>query len=158
MDNENSIKEELNNEQINNEYCAHNKNEDNENINKDNDNELLSSENTNDELKDLYNLFSNDIKNSSNIDSDEEFIMSPNQDCNNNDKICVKDLYSTSNIKNNEDSIDLIINDNEDSPNNDIFNIFEDYDKENKKILSNEPKNNFDSKIVKVVKRKQKWL
>jgi len=154
MDNENSIKEELNNEQINNEYCAHNKNEDNENINKDNDNELLSSENTNDELKDLYNLFSNDIKNSSNIDSDEEFIMSPNQDCNNNDKICVKDLYSTSNIKNNEDSIDLIINDNEDSPNNDIFNIFEDYDKENKKILSNEPKNNFDSKNSKSSKAK----
>ncbi|ORX59334.1 hypothetical protein BCR36DRAFT_408829 [Piromyces finnis] len=73
--------------------------------NNNNDNVILMSDN-NDDLDDLLNLFSNDIKDSSDIESDGEFIMSSNNG--NGNKIKVKDLYTNNSItKNNKDKMIL---------------------------------------------------
>ncbi|ORX75721.1 hypothetical protein BCR32DRAFT_271724 [Anaeromyces robustus] len=72
-------------------------------------NVIHQTENSNNELNELYDLFTNDIKDSINIESDEEFIMSSNNNSSHiNNKLNVKNLYSISN--DNNDSLELIIN------------------------------------------------
>jgi len=85
-----------------------------------NNNVKYQIDNSNDELNELYNLFTNDIKDSTYIESDEEFIMSSNSSNSNiNNKLNVKNLYS---ISDNNDSLELI---------NSKYNIENENDKKN---------------------------
>ncbi|OUM67949.1 hypothetical protein PIROE2DRAFT_4504, partial [Piromyces sp. E2] len=87
------------------ESYSNNNNNDNDNDHNDHNKDYNLKSDTNDEINDLINLLSNDIKDSSIIDSDEEFIMASNTK--NSDKVNVKSLYSSDALKSNEDEIVL---------------------------------------------------
>jgi len=116
--------------------------DDNDNNNNNNNNNKLMSD-PNDEIEDLLNLFSNDIKDSSVIDSDEEFIMSSNNG--NSNKVNVKSLYTNDFIQNNEN--ELILDNNMNNINSNSDNIYK-LNNNGSVITSNIEKRNEDEIIL----------